>query len=192
MGTLLDLGLMFGYFHLHRRKIKYLALFAIDSLHILERGVTSAAFSHPVHLGMIWVCHLLQRVPFVPNLTAALPATWLSQAPRSGLLETVAGRGFAAVLAILGQLVLQLLNHLLQLPNGFSLLLDMLNQVAHQLDNSVLALSANGSNFFVSRQLYDSHPVTAAECRPYYPRFFDGVGYSSVTVALDRYRSDYS
>ena len=35
--------------------------------------------------------------------------------------------------------------------DGFSLLLDMLNQVAHQFDNSVLALSANGSNFFLSR-----------------------------------------
>ena len=93
--------------------------------------------------------------------------------------------------AVLAQLILQLLNHLLQLPNGFSLLLDMLNQVAHQLDNSVLALSANGSNFFVTRQLYDSHLITAAECWPYSPRFFDGVGYSSVTVALVGHLSDY-
>jgi hypothetical protein len=187
MRTILDLGLMFGHFHLHRRKIKYLALFAADSLHIAKRGVTLATLPYPVRLDMIWVCHLLECVPFVPNLTAGLPATWLSQAPRSGLLETIAGRRFAAVIAVLGQLVLQLLNGFLQLPKGFSLLLDTLNQGAHQLHHSVLALGVNGSNFFVGRQLYGSHPVTAVECWPYYPRLFDGASYSMITVASDRH-----
>jgi hypothetical protein len=110
---------------------------------------------------VIWVCHLLECVPFVSNLTACLPATCLSQALRSWLLETVARRRFAAVIAVLGQLILQLLDRLFQLPNGFSLLLDKLNQAAHQLNNRILALSVGSSDFFLCRQLYDSHLVPA-------------------------------
>jgi len=160
IGTILDLGLVFGHFHLYWREIKYLALVGIDSLHVLERGVAPATLAYPMHLGMLWVRHLLECMPFVSDLTAALPATRLPQTPGARRLETIARRRLAAVLTVLGQLVLQLLDHLLQLPNGFSLLLDTLNQVAHQLDNSVLALSVSGSNFFVSRQLYGGHLIT--------------------------------
>jgi hypothetical protein len=97
----------------------------------------------------------------VSSLTASLPATRLSQALRSWLLEAIARRGLAAVPAVLGQLILQLLDSLFQLPNGFSLLLDKLNQAAHQLNNCILALSVGSSHFFLCRQLYGSHLIPA-------------------------------
>jgi hypothetical protein len=59
---------------------------------------------------MIRLLHHLQRVAFVTLLTAAASPRLLAQTPCPWLLQTIAARWPAAVLAVLGQLVAQRLN----------------------------------------------------------------------------------
>jgi hypothetical protein len=138
-----------------------------------------AAFD-PMNLDMIRIGSHLQRVPFVAGLSTAFLAARFSQAAIAGLLEPVAGRRFAAVAAVLGQLVFQRLYSLFETLNDFLLRLGFFelllkqvlllmkkadptaDQVDHQ-DDGIFALASSGANFFFRREVGRLHGLILAE-----------------------------
>ncbi len=102
-----------------------------------------AAFE-PMNLYMIRIGSHLQRVPFVAGLPTAFPAARFSQAAITRLPETIAGRRFAAVATVLGQLVFQGLDTCFQLPeNAYP----VFHEPENQFDDRIFALSSDGANF---------------------------------------------
>jgi hypothetical protein len=125
-----------------------------------------AAFE-PMNLDTIRIGSHLQRVPFVAGLPTAFPAARFSQAAITRLPETIAGRRFAAVVTVLGQLVFQSPYALFEMLNGFLLLLDHPGPSAHQAheqgDNRLFALASRGANFFFRREVGRLHGLILSE-----------------------------
>ena len=110
LGTHLDFGLVFGDFDAHRGNIKYLPFLIsarLNGLQLCGAMGTDAGF---MYSNMVWLLHHLEGVPLVSFLTTTTTAALLAQTARARLLQTIAARWFAALLAVLSQLVTQYLN----------------------------------------------------------------------------------
>ena len=104
----LEFRLMFGHFHPHRRNIEDLSFLVFGGFHLIQRCVTMAALGHRMNTEVVWVFHCSQRMSLVTRLSATLFAAFPSQTAGAGHFETITGRWFAAIMAVLGALVFQL------------------------------------------------------------------------------------
>ena len=103
------------------------------------------------------------------GLTTTALAVRLAQAAVARLFQAVTGRRFPAVAAVLGQLVFQRADPILQTPNGFLLLLDhcqqlsvLSNHLHHQGDNGFFSLSVGSVDIFQRRYPQRFHgPIVA-------------------------------
>jgi hypothetical protein len=167
VGTVLDLSLVLGDFDPHRWQVKDLSALMIPGWDAFQVGLTVGAALDPMNLKVVWIGSHLQRMPFMTWLSTAFLAARLSQAAIAGLLEPITGRRFAAVAAVLGQLVFQRLYSLFETLNGFLLLSDhpcpIADQAHKQGDNGLFALASSGSNFFFSRKAWRLHGLILAE-----------------------------
>jgi hypothetical protein len=109
-----DFRLMLGDFHFHWRYVKDLTLFASLHFHFFQVRLAVTAALHPMYLHMIRSGYRFEGVPSMPDLPAAFLATFLSQA-LGLLLQPIARWRFAAVAAVLGNLIFQSLDALCQL-----------------------------------------------------------------------------
>jgi hypothetical protein len=111
LGAILDFGSVLGHLNPHRRHIKHLTFFVAARRHPLKvRGTVGTSRSF-VNLDMIRFLNLLEGMSFVAFLAAATTSCFLTQTPCARFLQAIATRWLAAVPAILGQLVLQGLDH---------------------------------------------------------------------------------
>ncbi len=103
----------------------------------------------PMNLDLIWVGSHLQRVPLVSRLSTAFLAAGFPQAAIARLLETITGRRFATVAAVLGQLVFQSLYPCFQLlENAYP----VAHKTENQLNDRIFALASGCTNFFFGRE----------------------------------------
>jgi hypothetical protein len=114
MWTRLDLCLMFRYFDFYGWNVEDLTLLMIVCFDIFESCAAHGALIHSVHYGVVRLFNRFQCATNMPLLPAILFVARFPLAFGAGLLETIAGRGFAAVFAVLVQLILQGLQLILQ------------------------------------------------------------------------------
>nr|QNO41334.1 hypothetical protein CJOJDLJA_00001 [Methanosarcinales archaeon ANME-2c ERB4] len=106
--TCLDLCLMFRYFDSYGRNVKYLPLLVVICFNIFESCAAHGASICDVHFYMIRLFNRFQCATNMPLLPAVLLVARFSLAFGAGrLFESIAGRGLAAVFAVLIQLILQ-------------------------------------------------------------------------------------
>lgn len=107
------------------------------------------AASHSMYLHFVRMSTHFQGMTFVAGLSTALAVTGFAQAAIPGwFLEPITGRRFAAVAAILRQLVFQSLDALFELlqnadPVGY--------QTENQFNDRIFTLPGSRSNFFFGR-----------------------------------------
>lgn len=143
--------------HLHRWQVEDLAAFVAVRSDRCQIAVAVFAAQRRMHLNMIRLGPQLQRVPFMAWLAAALLAPAVAPAASPGrFLQPVAGEQLAAVAAVLGQLVLQLLD-------PFSQLLDHshnFDHIPHEEDHDRLfPLPDGSSDFFFGRNRQRIHSL---------------------------------
>jgi len=107
--TLFNLSPVFGDFNLHRRQVKHLSLFVSPGFNRCQRTRTILADLHPMNLDMLGIRHRFEGVSRMSRLPPTGFATGLAQTVAARFLLPIAGRGLAAVVAILEQLIPQLL-----------------------------------------------------------------------------------
>ena len=101
MRACLDLCLMFCYFYFYRRNVENLPFLVISRFDIGEYCAAQVALLDFIQFDVIRLFHRFQCVANMPLLPAILFVARLSPAFGARLLETIAGRGLAAVFAIL-------------------------------------------------------------------------------------------
>ena len=98
---------MFGHFDPHRRNVEYLALFIPRCGQPRQVGLTMGTSRDRIALNLIGFGDHLQGVTLVAWLPAQRSLPWLAQTAGAWLLQSIATRWLAAVMAIFGQLVAQ-------------------------------------------------------------------------------------
>src|SRR3989304_5226012 len=146
-GAFLDFCPMLCDFDFHRRHIEYLPLFFSDRFPPLHRVPAMRTRFHPMDADMSWPLYHLQRFAFVSDLPSASAPRTFPQAFRRRLVVSVAGGWFAAVAAVLCQLVFQFLDTLCQCQKR------RLTQQNHRLFSFLIG----GANFFFPWQLDCAH-----------------------------------
>ena len=106
MRTGLALGPMLRDLPPHRRQLKHLPSLVGTGGHSLQRGPTEPTTLDGVKLAMVGWGRSWQCMALVAWLSAALFATARAETARAGLLQSVAARGLAAIVAVFPQLVL--------------------------------------------------------------------------------------
>ena len=101
MRARLDLCLMFRYFDFYGRNVENLPFYVILRFDIGECCAAQVALLDFMQFDVIRLFHRFQCVANMPLLPAILFVARLSPAFGAGLLETIAGRGFATVFAVL-------------------------------------------------------------------------------------------
>ena len=114
---------MLGHFHFHWRDVKYLALLVSLRFHFFQVRLAVMATLHPMDLHMIRIGYRLECASRMTTLPAAFLATFLPQA-LGFLLQPIARWRFAAVAAVLGNLIFQPLDTFSQLAKRFMKKLD--------------------------------------------------------------------
>lgn len=108
----------------------------------------------PMNLDLIWIGSHLQRVPLVTRLSTAFLAAGFPQAAIAGFLEPITGRRFAAIAAVLGQLVFQGLYPSFQLLENAC---PVAHKTENQLNDRIFALASGCTNFFFGREVRSLH-----------------------------------
>ena len=107
MRACLDLCLMFCYFYFYRRNVENLPSYVILRFDVGECCAAQVALLDFMQFDVIRFFNQFQCVANMPLLPAILFVARLSPAFGARFLETIAGRGLAAVFAVLVQLILQ-------------------------------------------------------------------------------------
>ena len=139
--TGLDLRLMLRDFYFHRRYVKYLPLLASLRFHFFQVRMAVTTTPHSMGLHVIRSGDCLERVPSMTVLPAAFLATFLSQA-FGLLLQSIARWRFAAVAAVLSNLIFQALDALCQLAKC----------LMEECDDSFFALVICSADLFIACQ----------------------------------------
>src|SRR5439155_1251527 len=153
--TVFALGLMLCDLHPHRRQLTDLPSLVGAGGHRLQSGPTVPATLDGVAVAVVWLRHGVQRVALVAWLRPALCAAALAQIVRARLLQSVAARGLAAVVAVFSQLVLQGINPGLEVEDEGS-------QRTSQGQHGFFAWQVGGMNIFWGRQASWYHAVYCA------------------------------
>ena len=122
-----DFGAVFGHFDPHGWHIKHLPFFVVVREHLLQRGLAVLAAGDGMDLNVVRMFHRFQGMPRVAWLPAGGFAARHAQTLGAGLGESIAGRRFAAIAAVLGNLILQCLNAGFQSNNPLGELIDQGN-----------------------------------------------------------------
>jgi hypothetical protein len=101
---------MFGDFHAHRRDVKDMSPFITAHRRFFQGSMALLTTAHPMNLDMVWMRHEFQGMSRMSRLGANVLPTGLAQRASLRLLQAIAGRRFAAVATVFGQLVFQCLN----------------------------------------------------------------------------------
>src|ERR1022692_1980501 len=120
MRTTLDLCPMFSHLQGPRRQIEDLAAFIVQ--HRFPAQSASAALRtnrQLMNANVIGIFDPLQSLPGMPGLAPGFSTTGCAQILGVGFAQTIAGRGFIAVLTVPSQLGFQLFDPLLQLRQSF-------------------------------------------------------------------------
>jgi hypothetical protein len=134
-----------------------------------------AALLYIMHLRLIRMRYRFQRVPFMTWLPATFSPTAFPLTFWSGFAQSIAGRWFAAVTAVLRNTIFERLYPRSQLPN----------RAVKQLNYGCFSLIVCSANFFVGWQLEGFHScIVLAFCD------FDN-GKVLMALRLSSYDLDY-
>jgi hypothetical protein len=101
--TTLDLGLMLGHLNLDGRQIEHLAFLDRFNLDPFQSCLAVLTTFHPMYFHSISMAHCFQGCPRMAWLATPFPAMAFSLAFGSGFIQSITGRRFTAVPAILHQ-----------------------------------------------------------------------------------------